>query len=85
MNDIKFKTLEDLYIRILPALKTKVHELQKLHYNYIKEEDIWNYLRITKWTSSYDLDLSIMVNDILNIDLKELENYMFERRIKHGN
>ena len=83
MNDLKFKSLEDLYIRILPALKTKVHELNKLNYNFIKEEDIWNYLRLTKWTSSYDLDLSIMVNDILNVDIQALQNYMLEKKLNN--
>ncbi len=86
MNDIKFKTLEDLYVRILPALRSKVNELHKLSYTYIKEEDIWNFLRLAKWTNSYDLDLGIMVNDIFNVDLKDLQNYLFtkqERRTRN--
>ena len=63
-NELKFKSLEDLYNRILPALKCEARELHKKGYNYIHEEDIWNYLKTYKWTSSRDLDLSAMVNDI---------------------
>lgn len=79
-SDIKFRNLEDLYIRILPALKSRVNELKKLNYNYIKEEDIWNYLRINKWSNTSNLDLSIMVNDIFNFDLKELNEYIINNR-----
>ena len=47
--DITFDTLEDLYKRVKPALKTKKEEMKRLGYIYIKEEDIWNYLKEIKW------------------------------------
>ena len=42
MEDIKFKSLNDLYKRLLPALEVKAKELKRCNYSYIHEEDIWN-------------------------------------------
>ena len=44
-NEIKFKSLAELYERILPALKSKTREIHKKGMDYIHEEDIWNYLK----------------------------------------
>ena len=44
----EFTTLEQLYERLKPALRTKMREMRSLGYVYIREEDIWNYLRIFK-------------------------------------
>lgn len=82
-SEIKFKTLTDLYNRIYPALKSKTKELHKKEYHYIHEEDIWNYLKSYKWTSSRDLDLASMVNDIFNIEEKELSDYVLEKVKKY--
>ncbi len=78
-GEIKFKSLQELYIRILPALKSRMKELHKKGFNYIHEEDIWNYLKTYKWINSRDLDLGSMVNDIFNIDIKEIDGYVKEK------
>ena len=75
-SEIKFKNLAELYERILPALKSKAREIHKKGMNYIHEEDIWNYLKNYKWTSSRNLDLGDMVNDIFNIEERELDSYV---------
>ena len=75
-NEIKFKNLAELYERILPALKSKAKGIHKKGMNYIHEEDIWNYLKNYKWTSSRSLDLGDMVNDIFNIEERELDSYV---------
>ena len=36
MEDIKFNSLEELYKRLLPALRSKVKELKNNCFNYIK-------------------------------------------------
>lgn len=77
-NDIKFKSLQELYERILPALKSKTGEIKRMGINYIHEEDIWNYLKTYKWTSPNTLYLGDMVNDIFNIDIRELDSYVKE-------
>ena len=75
-SEIKFKSLAELYERILPALKSKTREIHKKGMDYIHEEDIWNYLKNYKWTSSRSLDLGDMVNDIFHIEERELDSYV---------
>ena len=38
--DIEFNSLQELYQRIRPALRTRMRELHRLGYDYVKEEDI---------------------------------------------
>lgn len=76
MDDIKFKTLNELYERLLPALRSKKKELNSCGFNYIHEEDIWNYLKSYAWKNNNNLTLDKMVDDILNTSNQEFENYM---------
>ena len=41
----------------------------------ITENDIWNYLRESKWENSVNLTLSEMVQDILHTDNSEFAKY----------
>ncbi len=75
----EFKSLEDLYRRIKPALITKKEEMYRLGYAYIKAEDIWNYLKDVKWINSKNLDLYQMVNDVLNSDNALIDKYLKEK------
>ena len=59
--DLEFGTLEELYKRLKPALLTKKNELKRSGIEYIKEEDIWNYLTEVKWANSKNLLLYQMV------------------------
>lgn len=70
--DYEFKTLEELYNRIKPALKAKCSEFKKLGFDNIKENDIWDYLKTSKWISSHNLDLSRMVSDIFNLSIDDI-------------
>ena len=67
-DNFGIKNTVDLYRRLLPALNSKTRELEKLNIKNIKKEDIWNYLIKYKWESVVGLNLSDMVDDILNID-----------------
>lgn len=71
-----FKTLKELYIRVLPALKSKVKELKTKNIFYITEEDIWQFLKTRKWHTKSDLTLYDIVNDILFLEETELINYI---------
>ena len=67
--DVEFNSLEELYRRIKPALHTKKEEMKRNGYPYIKEEDIWNYLKEVKWVHSKNLSLYQMVSDVLNVKI----------------
>lgn len=81
MNEIKFNSLEDLYNRLKPALRSKIKELRKLEKKYIQEIDIFEYLTDTKWESSNNLTLDQMVDDILYVDNNKLDEYVQKKII----
>ena len=74
--EIKFRSLEELYKRVQPALYTKCEEMKRNGYDYIVEEDIWNYLKEEKWTKSENLTLYQMVDDILNVENVYIDKYL---------
>lgn len=73
---IEFNSVEELYQRVFPALTSKVREFKRIKIDFIKEEDIWNYLIETKWKNGRGLELYNLVDDILNSDNKEIETYV---------
>ena len=48
-------------------------------YLYIKEEDVWNYLKEIKWVKSVNLELYQMVSDVLNTSDIEIDAYLKEK------
>lgn len=73
---IEFNSLEELKQRVTPALNTKLKELKTKNYNNIKLEDIWNYLIKSKWRTANNLTLYDIINDILNLNNEEIEEYI---------
>ena len=76
--DIEFNSIKELYDRVTPALNTKVTELKRNDLDYIKKDDIWNYLKLTKWSMANNLLLYQMVDDILNLDNNDIDEYVKE-------
>lgn len=75
-KDIEFKSLEELYSRLKPALYSKVVELKRRGKDYIKEEDVWNYLIKNVWNKKRNLSLSEMANDILDLEDNLITSYV---------
>ena len=74
MNN-EINSLADLYRLLHPALKSKEREMHDLKHLYIKEKDIWEYLRENVWNDATDLTLSDMVSDILSTDNDKIAAY----------
>ncbi|MBQ2946867.1 MAG: hypothetical protein IJE04_03340 [Bacilli bacterium] len=74
--DIEFNSVKELYERLKPALTTKVTELKRNELDYIKTEDVWNYLKDSKWSKANNLLLYQMVDDILNLNNNEIDEYV---------
>ncbi len=72
----EFSSKEELYKRLIPALRSKKEELDREGYTYILEVDIWNYLIQEKWTRSHNLMLCDMVDDILKTDNQLIDTYL---------
>lgn len=77
--DIEIESLQELYQRIKPALVTKKSEMHRDGYIYIKEEDIWNYLKEVKWKDARNLSLYDMTSDILNTENIYIDSYLKEK------
>ncbi len=80
----EFESLEQLYQRLLPALKSKESELKRSGYGYLTSEDIWNYLKENKWLSSINLSLNEMVSDIFTSDNDVIDAY-FKSKLNKRN
>ena len=78
MTNLEFKSLEELYSRIKPALYSKVQELKRNKITYVQEIDIWNYLSKNNWKNSSALSLSGMVSDIFDLNNDTIKNYLLE-------
>ena len=65
--DIEFKSIKELYNRVLPALRVKKRLLLKKGIN-VKENEIFEYLAKEKWSKSINLALNEIVSDIINTE-----------------
>ncbi len=75
---MKFKNLEDLYNNVLPALNASEASLHRQNYLIITKEDIWNYLLEKDWIYKDEIELSSIVDDILNVDGYKISEYIKE-------
>jgi len=75
----EYKSQQDLYEGLLPAINVKLKMLKNSEYQYITKEDIWNFLKETKWKNSVDLTLGEMVNDIIHIENKDIDIYLKDK------
>jgi len=76
---MKFSNLEELYkkLKIVFDIKLRILKLEK--YNYIKSEDIWNFLSETKWKKDIDLGIAEIVNDIIHCDNFEIDIFLKDK------
>ena len=77
--DYEFSSKEELFIRVRPALSAKLNEFRRLGFSYVQEMDIWNYLIENVWSKSKDLMLSDIVNDILHVKIKKIDDYLKDK------
>ena len=72
----EYKSQKELYKALIPAFNVKLRLLKESDYDFIKRKDIWDYLKVNKWTNSVDLTLAEMVNDIIHADNKDIDIYL---------
>lgn len=78
---MEYTSLKELYVHLKGAFNVKLRLIGE-KYSHIKIMDIWEYLRINKWTSAKGLTISEMVNDIIDVDIKKVEEYQKEKITK---
>ena len=73
---VGFRSLEELYNRILPVLTVRRDELARMGYSYVKEVDIFECLKQNKWNTKVHLTLTDLVHDIFHISIEEIDDYL---------
>ena len=72
----EYSSQKELYMNLVPALNVKLKLLRRNNYKDITREDIWNYLRDSKWRYGVDLTLADMVQDIIHTDNLEISKFV---------
>lgn len=80
MEEFKFKSLEELYKKLLPAFRVKINDLRRNNITTVNNEDIWNYLKDTTWIRKENLTLGEMVNDIITLSEIDITNYIISKK-----
>lgn len=76
---MEYSTEQELYNSLKGAFNVKLR-LIKDKYEDIKMIDIWNYLKINKWRYDKNLGISEMVNDIINVDIEKVNNFLKDNK-----
>lgn len=84
MDEFKFKSLEELYKKLIPAFNVRINDLKRSKINGITREDIWNYLKNNYWIRREHLTLGEMVDDIINVSDKDLIDYKIKNNNRMG-
>ena len=82
MNE-EFKTLQELYDRVKPALYSKLKELKALGFDMVSEVDIWNYLVEHNWTNRVNLELHEIISEILYANNNDINDYVMAKISKY--
>jgi len=72
---MEYNSQEELFKSLKGAFKVKLRTINK-EYDYIKMVDIWNYLKINKWCKDRNLSISEMVNDIIDVDIVKVDQFL---------
>ena len=83
LNQMEFTSIQELYQRLLPALKTKTAEIKRLKIFSITESLVFEYCLENFWRSKKDLRLHEMVDDILKVDAIKLIEYLKKEGSKY--
>ena len=76
MKEIYFNNVNELYNRVLPALKIKQKLLEKENH-MVGINNIWLCLEM-KWKNDTGLTLYDVVNDIMTLEYKTIKDYYKE-------
>lgn len=73
--DMEFRSLKELYNRVVPALTSKKHEFRRKKI-VVTEEEIWTYLSETVFKESKNLQLNDIVSCIMHLEEDDIREYL---------
>lgn len=74
------RSIDELYSKVMPALRSKVMELGYYKIDYINEKDIWVCLQNKVWKSKTNLDLYDMICDIYDLKPETIKEDYLKRK-----
>lgn len=74
---MEYKTQKELFNSLDGAFNVKLRMIKE-EYNYITKVDIWNYLKINKWSKDKNLSISEIVHDIINVNIDKVDLFLKE-------
>lgn len=83
MNMHEYKSQKELFQSLIPAMNVKIKSLKRRNNENITKEEIWHYLKISKWQNSVNLTLADMVQDIIHTDNQEFISFKKKQRENH--
>ena len=73
---MEYTSQEELYKALIPVFNVKKRLITIGRYQGITNEDIWTYLSDNIWKYDIGLTISDIVNDIINVDIKLVNDYI---------
>ena len=71
---MEYTSQKELYLALIPVFNVKKRLISITEYK-VNNHQIWTYLIKSKWKKSINLSISEVVNDIINVDVEEINNF----------
>ncbi len=75
-----FRSAEELYNHIYPALHSKCEEFHAKRLSFVTEKMIWKCLKELKWKEDNQLTIADMVSDIFNLEAETLLTFLNNKK-----
>lgn len=76
---MEYNSERELFEDLKGAFKVKLRMIEG-KYDNISMLDIYDYLKLNKWRYAKDLTISEIVNDIIDVDIAKVEDYIESRK-----
>lgn len=76
---MEYNSERELFEDLKGAFKVKLRMIEG-EYDNISMLDIYDYLKLNKWRYANDLTISEIVNDIIDVDIAKVEDYIESRK-----
>lgn len=76
---MEYNSERELFEDLKGAFKVKLRMIEG-KYDNISMLDIYDYLKLNKWRYANDLTISEIVNDIIDVDIAKVEDYIESRK-----
>lgn len=76
---MEYNSERELFEDLKGAFKVKLRMIEG-EYDNISMLDIYDYLKLNKWRYAKELTISEIVNDIIDVDIAKVEDFVESRK-----